>query len=136
MLKIQFFQMALNPCELLSNSFKIVGFPKKSQKVAQRVGGLAPLDPYHPAAGGSASRPPPLIRLSYTSLLNMPLILHIYRFGWDLSSHLPLAKSWLCANTQALASDLSIYIVFVPQKIILSKNNCDDVIACGLSPSP
>ena len=50
-----------------------------------------------PAAGGSAPRPPSVIILSYTSLLNTSPILHIYTFFGGLSSF-PLPKSWLCAK--------------------------------------
>ena len=44
-----------------------------------------------------------------------------------------MAKSWLRANTQATASDLPIYNIFVPQKVPLSKIS-EDVITCDLVP--
>ena len=42
-----------------------------------------------------------------------------------------MAKSWLRANTQATASDLPIFNIFVPQKVLLSKIS-EDVITCDL----
>ena len=58
--------------------------------------------------------------------------LHFFTFIFGLSSF-PIAKSWLRANTQATASDLPIYNIFVPQKVPLS-NISKDVITCDLVP--
>ena len=45
---------------------------------------------------------------------------------------LPLAKSWLRANTQATPSNLPFYDIFaLAEKVPLSKIS-DDVIACDL----
>ena len=51
--------------------------------------------------------------------------------GQENMSHGQAWKSWLCANTQATASDLLVSNIFVPQKVPLSKIS-DDVIACDL----
>ena len=42
-----------------------------------------------------------------------------------------MAKSWLRANTQATASDIPIYDIFVSQKVLLLKH-LEEVIACDL----
>ena len=71
--------------------------------------------------------------LSYTSLLNTSLTIYTFALSiFDLSP-LPIAKSWLRANTQATASDLPIYNILVPQKVPLSKIS-EDVITCDLVP--
>ena len=61
--------------------------------------------------------------------------LTIYTFALFIFglSPLPKAKSWLRANTQATTSDLPIYNIFVPQKVLLSKIS-EDVITCDLVP--
>ena len=42
MLKIYYFEMALNTCEIRSNGIKIATFSKKFQKTAQRLGASSP----------------------------------------------------------------------------------------------
>ena len=42
MLKIYYFEMALNTCEMRSNGIKIAIFSKKFQKTAQRLGASSP----------------------------------------------------------------------------------------------
>ena len=56
MLKIEYFQMALDTGEMRSNGIKIAFFSKKLQKIVQRLGGFA-------------SRPPSVIRLNYSTHL-------------------------------------------------------------------
>ena len=64
MLKIEFFQMALNTCKIRSKGIKIAFFVKKITK-------------NRPAVGGFAPRPLPRIHLSYTGLLDASPALHI-----------------------------------------------------------
>ena len=59
--------MALKTSEMLSNSIKIAFFSKKLRKIAQPLG-ASPPDPI--ASGGSAPRPPSVIRLNYSALLH------------------------------------------------------------------
>ena len=70
--------------------------------------------------------------LSYTTLLSTSPIYTFALFLFGLSS-LPIAKSWLRANTQATTSDLPIYNIFVPQKVLLLKIS-ENVITCNLVP--
>ena len=72
--------------------------------------------------------------LSYTSLLSTSPIYTFALFIFGLSS-LPIAKSWLRANTQATASDLPIYNIFVSHKVSLLKIS-ESVITCDLVPPP
>ena len=71
--------------------------------------------------------------LSYTIVYSAHIPIYtfaLFIFGLSL---LPIAKSWLRANTQATASDLPIYNIFVPLKVPLSKIS-EDVITCDLVP--
>ena len=49
--------MALNTCEMWSIGIKIAFFPKKLQKIAQRLGASPPDPPKPPAPGGPAPNP-------------------------------------------------------------------------------
>ena len=60
--------MALNTYEMWSNGIKIAFFPKK-QKIEKRLG-ASPPTPIASGGWDSANRPPFVMRLSYTSLLN------------------------------------------------------------------
>ena len=63
----------------------------------------------------------------------MQYVSSIYTFTlitWGLGPF-PITKFGLCANTQATASDIPIYNIFVPQKVPFSKVS-DDVIPCDL----
>ena len=68
------------------------------------------------------------LSLTLVYLAHLP----IYHFAFNIFglSPLPMAKSWLRANTLATASDLPI---FVPQKVPLSKIS-EDVMTCDLVP--
>ena len=67
MLEIQYFQKAMNTCEMWSNGIKIAFFAKKLRKIAQRLG-TSPI-----ASGGRGLRPQTPVcvtfELRYTSLL-------------------------------------------------------------------
>ena len=67
------------------------------------------------------------MRLSYTSLLNTfpKLDIRIISFWLKFS---PYSKILVPLNTEAMASDLPSYDIFVTQKVPLSKT-FDDVIA-------
>ena len=80
MLKIWFFQLALNMCEMRTNGVKVAFLSKKLPKIAQ-----------HLAAGGYAARLLFVICLSYATLLIAFPNLDVFYF---CSSTLPLAKSW------------------------------------------
>ena len=86
MLKILFFQIALNTCELWSNGIKIAIFSKNVQKIAQWLWALPP-DPHYFRRLGAL---PPDPRL-YTSP-NLGINFVLFTFGL---SPCPIAKSWL-----------------------------------------
>ena len=138
MLKILFFQMALNRCELWSKGIKIAFFPKNFKKLSS-VWELCP----QTLIGLRLEDPPPdlrlwyVIRLSYTSLLNSFSQFRYFHFLTFGSSPLLLAKILFKCHTLATASDLPFYDIFVLQKVPLSKN-FDDVVHtfCGLPLPP
>ena len=101
-------------------AFKIPYF-SKTRLVA---GGFASRPPRPPAAGGSASRAPSAIRLSYINSLT-----HVSRF-----KHFHYL---ILVYTQITSSGLPFFKTFVPQKVPISKIS-DDVIAFNLwfGPSP
>ena len=108
--------MALNTCEMYFNGIKRAVFSKKLTK-------------NRPTAGGSASRPPSVLRLRYTSFLNTFPKLDICTFQRSLKA-LSLCKILLKCQ-QTTISDIPSYEIFVPQKVPLLKN-FDDVIASDL----
>ena len=109
--------MDLNTRKMWSNGIKTAFF----QKIPKNC----------PAIGGFASRPPFGIRLSYTTLLDVPpRVWHFSHFTLGLSS-LPVAKFWLNVKRKTSASDLPVYEIFVPQKVPLLKIS-DVVIAYDL----
>ena len=91
--------------------------------------GFAPRPPKPLAAGGSAPRPPSVLRLRYTTFLNTSPKLDICYFQL-LHKALSLCKI-LPKCKQATISDIPSYDIFVQQKVPLLKI-FDDVIACDL----
>ena len=72
-----------------------------------------------------------MIRLRHTVLL----ITHPNLYFLGGLSTLLIAKSYLCANTQATASDLLIHNTFVPQKSFFRKFLMTSLnVICGLGP--
>ena len=113
--------MALNTCELWSNSIKIASFFFTKNWTA--AGSLAPIP-----------LPDPRLWWAWVTLVysaHFP----IYTFALFIFSlnPIPIAKSWLRANTQATTSDIPMYNIFVPQKVPLSKIS-EHVITCDLVP--
>ena len=84
---------------MLFNDIKIIIFFQKS------ASGWGTSIPELPAGGGSALRPPSVMHLSYTTLLNPTPNLDILSFGLG---PLPLANPYLLPN-QASASDFLFY---------------------------
>ena len=78
-------------------------------------------------------RPPSVMGLSYTIVYSAHIPIYTFALFIFGLSPLPIAKSWLRANTQATAFDLPIYNIFVPLKVPLSKIS-EDVITCDLVP--
>ena len=93
------------------------------------AGGFASRPPKPLAAGGSAPRPPYVLRLRYTTFPNTFPKLDIFTFQLLLKA-LSLCKILLKCQ-QATISDIPSYDIFVPQKVPLLKT-FDDVIACDL----
>ena len=58
-------------------------FFQKITKNCPAAGGIVPATPWPLAAGGSAPRSPSVMRLSYTSLLNITRKLDMWREGTD-----------------------------------------------------
>ena len=101
--------MALNTCEMLSNGTKTAF----SQKITTKCPA---------AAWGFAPRPPSVIRLSYSSLLQtFP--------NSDIFKPSPLSKIPVKCQKQATASDLPFYNIFVPQKVLPLKIS-ENIIVC------
>ena len=69
MLKIKFFQIALNTCEMWSNGIKIAFFPKNLQK-SPSGWGLYPQTPIATGGWGLGPQTPVCDTFKYTSLLN------------------------------------------------------------------
>ena len=104
--------MALNTCDLWSNGIKIASlFYKRITKNYTAAGSLAP-----------TLLPDPRLRWAWVTLV-YSAHLPIYTFALFIFglSPLPIAKSWLRANTQATTSDFPIYIL-IPLKV--SFKNC------------
>ena len=93
------------------------------------AGGFAPRLPKPLAAGGSAPRPPSVLRLRYTTFLNTSPKLVICTFQLLLKA-LSLCKILLKCQ-QATISNIPSYDNFAPQKVPLLKI-FDDFIACDL----
>ena len=127
MLKILLFQTTPNLFELWSNGIKIAFFPKNYKKLLSGCG----FRPKTPIASSGWELCPQIPACDTFELHNFDQFVSQFTlFSFGLSP-LPIAKAWLCANTQVMASDLSIYNIFVPQKVSHSKIS-DDVIACDL----
>ena len=122
--------MAVNTCEMWSNRIKIAFFQKLT-KIAQRLGSSPP-DP-HNHAGGSAPRPPSVIRLSavaYSSrLLSQTFLMISFR-------PLALPKFWLNANglrLQIFHSTISLpHNKFLFREFLMTSVQW----ICGLAPPP
>ena len=123
MLKIYYFEMALNTCEMWSNGIKIAVFSKKIQK-------------NRPAAGGFVSRPPSVTRLNYstTSLLkHVSQFRHLCTLGICLSPLLERVP--MPTPGHGFWSSILRYLCHT-QKIPLSKFLMTSVhVICGLPPS-
>ena len=115
--------MALNTCEMWSNSIKIAFFSKNYKK--------------RQAAGGFAPRPPSVIRLNYSTLLNsnMSPNLNIFAFWllvWALS--LERVPSYVLIPGHGFWSSILRYLC-PPQKVPLSKFLMTSLhVICGLPP--
>ena len=98
--------MTLNNCKLWSNGIKTASFPKKLQKIAQRLGALPP--GYHSLRWlGAFSQTPVCDMLQLrNSTQNVSKIYTFELLTLGLSP-LPVAKFWLSENTQTTASDLA-----------------------------
>ena len=105
---------------LWSNVIKIASFSKKLHKIAQRLG----FRPYTPVSD--------MFKLHY--IAQYVYKIHTFPLFTLVLSLLPIANLVMC-QTQATASDLPIFNIFVPQKVFLSKI-CDDVIACNILATP
>ena len=95
MLKIYFFQVALNTCKMWSNGIKIAFF---FQKIVQRLGASLP-DPHNLRKLGISPDP----HLEYTWVTQVGFtrlsLRHFCYFTLGLSP-LPFAKSWFSAKTR------------------------------------
>ena len=122
--------MTLNTYEMWSNGIKIAFFfPKKSQKIGQRLG-ASPPDPQ--SLRRLRPRPQTPIRDTFELHLlsqHVPKVRYLHFLTINLS---PLPLQILVTRKQATTiSDLPSYDIFVPQKLPLWKN-FDDVISCDL----
>ena len=120
MLKIYYFQMTLNNCEMWSNGVKTAFF-KKLQKIAQWQG-ASPQTPISSAAGGSAPRP----HQWYFWITVHIFTKHVSQFRHFHISTIGLSPSLgtsplLCANTGPRFLIFHCTISLPPQKIPPSK---------------
>ena len=90
--KISFFQMALNTCEMWPSGVKIAFFPKNYKKLFCGWG-FRPQTPIASCGLGLRPQTPSVIRLSYVSLLNTSTILDIFAFWLFYLSPLLLANT-------------------------------------------
>ena len=104
--------MALNTREMRSNMTQKAFFSKKLQN-RPAAKGFAPRPPYPLVAGGSAPRPPSVIRFSILAYSHMSpkLDLHIPIITFR---PFPLPKSWLSAN--GLQLQIFHSTTFLPHK--------------------
>ena len=122
--------MALNTCEMRSNSIKIAFFSQKITKNRATAGGFAPRPPKPLEAGGPAPKPPSVIHLSYTSFLITFPKLDICIFQL-LVKDLFLCKILVTCKQATTISDLPSQESFVPQVLSLWKHFYD-VFSCDL----
>ena len=81
-----------------------------------------------PAAGGFATKPTSVIRLSYASLFNMTRKVKYLHFLTISSSFLPIARSWLSGNRP----QLQIFHSVISSQKVPRLKIYDDAIASDL----
>ena len=97
--------------------------------------GFAPKTSLFSAVGGSAPRPPSVIRLINSMVYSKRLPIQtflLFNFWFKPSLFSKILVKW---QTQATASDLPFYDIFHPHKVPFSKK-FDDVIASDLCFAP